>query len=211
MELVVKHVPLPSRRSLQPPQSSSSSARSCSAKTNLFALLYAMKKQLFNPPEASKKFLWAILFRNGKGFFQRKWEKSTCGFVLKTSCSSLLWQKKRRLLFFEAVAIQKERHKNCLKICLMNWWANRKFLQKIKTERRSEPRRHEKSIMIYSGILPIMLCCVSFKAIKYGLDLKGETKVIVRIFLLIFRHNFLHHLQQKSWINRISCWVCGHG
>ena len=119
----------------------SSSTRSCSAKTNLFALLYAMKKQLFNPPEASKKFLWAIhLARKKEGFFQRKWEKSTCGFVLKTSCSSLLWQKRRRLLLFEAVAIQKERHKNCLEICLMNWWANRKFLQKIKTERRSESK-----------------------------------------------------------------------
>ena len=119
-------------------------------------------------------------------------------FCSKNELQFFIMTKKRRLLFFEAVAIQKERHKNCLKICLMNWWANRKFLQKIKTERRSEPRRHEKSIMIYSGILPIMLCCVSFKAIKYGLDLKGETKVIVRIFLLIFGHNFLHHLQQKK-------------
>ena len=43
-----------------------------------------------------------------------------------------------------------------------------------------------------------MLCCVSFKAIKYGLDLKGETKVIVRIFLLIFGHNFFYIIYSKK-------------
>ena len=64
------------------------------------------------------------------------------------------------------------------------------------------PRRHEKSIMIYSGILPIMLCCVSFKAIKYGLDLKGETKVIVHGFLLIFGHNFFTSFRAKKKLNQ---------
>ena len=37
-----------------------------------------------------EQFIWQ---EKKEGFFQRKWEKSTCGFVLKTSCSSLLWQK----------------------------------------------------------------------------------------------------------------------
>ena len=102
-----------------PRTSSSSSTRSCSAKTNLFALLYAMKKQLFNPPEASKKFLWAILFRNRKGFFQRKWEKSTCGFVLKTSCSSLLWQKSEGYYSLKQLQYKKNAIKTVWKYA---WW-----------------------------------------------------------------------------------------
>ena len=77
----------------------SSSTRSCSAKTNLFALLYAMKKQLFNPPEASKKFLWAIhLARKKRGIFSEKVRKEHVRFCSKNELQFFIMTKSEGFL-----------------------------------------------------------------------------------------------------------------